>query len=77
MSEKKPTIDRATWNALLAEADRRMKATNGHSFLTVLKTRCQLCGRSPKQKGNCPRWFETFCDRLFESLLASEDRSRP
>jgi hypothetical protein len=46
------------------EADRRMKANNGHSFLTVLKTRCQYCNRSPSVKTRCGGWFQTFLDCL-------------
>lgn len=46
------------------EADRRMKASNGHSYITILKTRCQYCGRSPWQKGRCGEWFHTFTDQL-------------
>lgn len=46
------------------EADRRMKASEGHSYLTILKTRCQYCGRSPRQKGRCGEWFHTFLDQL-------------
>jgi hypothetical protein len=45
-------------------ADTRMKQTNGHSYITILKTRCQYCGRSPKQKGQCSGWFQTFLDCL-------------
>jgi hypothetical protein len=50
------------------DADARMKQDNGHSYLTVLKTRCQLCGRSPKQKGKCPYWFDTFLSHLEDVL---------
>lgn len=46
------------------EADTRMKAHDGHSFLTMLKTRCQYCGRSPSQKGRCRGWFQTYLDCL-------------
>lgn len=50
------------------EADRRLKVKDGHSYLTILKTRCQYCGRSPKQKGRCAGWFQTFLDQL-DSVL--------
>lgn len=59
------------WRAALVEADRRMKLTDGHSWLTILKTRCQYCGRSPRQKGRCARWFDTFCDELYRVLSAA------
>jgi hypothetical protein len=42
------------------KADRMMKETEGHSYITILKTRCQSCGRSPKQKGVCRAWFTRF-----------------
>jgi hypothetical protein len=48
-------------------ANSRMKEKNGHSFIHILKTRCQYCGRSPRQKGRCSGWFQTFV-----ALLAGE-----
>ena len=54
------------------EADKRMKASNGHAYVTILKTRCMYCGRSPKQKGKCPQWFSSFLDRLTEVLVEVE-----
>lgn len=50
--------------ACYEQADTRMKATDGHSYITVLKTRCQHCGRSPNQKGRCSGWFNSFIDNL-------------
>jgi hypothetical protein len=52
------------YRAALEEADRRMKAHNGHEFVTILKTRCQHCGRSRKAKGKCGGWFQTFVNQL-------------
>jgi hypothetical protein len=52
----------------LAEADKRMKSSNGHSYVTILKTRCQYCGRSQSQKGRCSSWFRTFIDE-YKSVL--------
>lgn len=46
------------------EADRRMKRTQGHSYFQILKVRCQYCSRSPRQKGKCAGWFQTFLDQL-------------
>lgn len=48
----------------LEEADRRMKSTNGHEFMHILKTRCMHCGRSPNAKGKCGGWFQTFANQL-------------
>lgn len=52
------------------EADRRMKATDGHQFVQILKTRCQFCNRSRAQtKGKrCGGWFGSFLNHL-ESVL--------
>ena len=55
----------AEWKAALAEADRLMKESNGHSYIHILKTRCQYCGRSPKQRGMCARWIDTFVWHLW------------
>ena len=46
------------------DADERMKTSNGHSFVTILKTRCEHCGRSRNVKTKCGGWFQTFVDRL-------------
>lgn len=48
----------------LKHADDQMKLSNGHSFVTMLKTRCQYCGRSPASMGRCPDWFKTFIDNF-------------
>jgi len=50
-------------------ADNRMKASNGHLFLTMLKTRCQYCGRSPRAKGRCGSWFRTYLTQLDAVLM--------
>ena len=52
-------------------ADALTKANNGHSFIIMLKTRCQYCHRSPKQKGVCPRWFDTFIGHLGRELTGT------
>jgi hypothetical protein len=49
---------------LLKEADKRMKQSDGHTYETILKTRCIYCKRSPNQKGTCKAWFSTFIDEL-------------
>jgi hypothetical protein len=56
------------WDAVLKEADDRMKQSNGHSYVTILKTRCQRCGRSPRQKGICRFWFLRTFDTILEVL---------
>ncbi len=56
----------------LIEADKQMKRNNGHRFVTMLKTRCQYCGKSPRQKGNCSYWFESFITGLKEVYLNKE-----
>ena len=51
------------------EADKRMKASNGHRFVTILKTRCDYCGRKPGAKGTCKHWFQTFLIYLGEVMM--------
>ena len=53
----------------LIEADKIMKESNGHSYMTILKTRCQFCGRSPRDKRRCGQWFHTFIERQREYFL--------
>lgn len=53
-------LTRDEWNALLTDADASMKRSDGHAFFTALKTRCMRCGRSPRQKGRCAGWLNTF-----------------
>ena len=56
------------WDRLCKEADVEMKASNGHEYVTILKTRCQLCGRSPKQKGKCPYWLNSYMHKLYSKV---------
>lgn len=63
------------WQAAKRLADARMKANNGHSFITILKTRCQFCGRSRRAKGRCGAWFQTFLSHL-DTILLNIDRER-
>ena len=56
------------YRKITEEADKKMKATNGHRFVTVLKTRCEYCGRSPKQKGKCPYWLSYFLELIDHGL---------
>ena len=57
------------WEAVKIEADRRMKDSNGHSYETILKTRCIYCRRSPRDKRRCGAWFQTFIGQLDNVLL--------
>ena len=45
-------------------ADARLKSNEGHNYVTILKTRCSHCRRSPNQKGRCKYWFRTFLSNL-------------
>lgn len=56
-------------------ADARMKASNGHSFLISLKTRCQYCGRSRNAKGICRHWFQTYLNQL-DTILFNLEQER-
>lgn len=60
---------------LCREADAEMKAKNGHQFVHILKTRCEHCGRSPKAKGKCRGWFQTFIDILGRKIVAETEGS--
>jgi len=63
------------WGRVKLLADARMKASNGHSFVTILKTRCQHCGRSRKARGNCRGWFQTFLGHV-DTILLNLERER-
>jgi hypothetical protein len=65
-------LSRERFDAMCKRADQKMKAKNGHTFQTILKTRCIYCGRSPKAKGKCRGWFMTFINLLWYEL--EEDR---
>lgn len=53
------------------KADASMKADNGHSFVQILKCRCRWCHRSPKAKGRCRGWFNTFVMQLAGELTGT------
>lgn len=61
-------MKREEFDAAAMEADRRMKESNGHTYMTILKTRCMHCGASPNRKTRCPAWLNTFMDRLAHVL---------
>lgn len=69
IKEEEFTFTFSEWNEALKKADELMKASNGHSFMTILKTRCQNCGRSPKQSGVCRNWQITLIDKLLFVLM--------
>ena len=60
------------WDKMLKIADEMMKASNGHEFETILKTRCIHCRRSPKVKTRCGGWFMTFIHKLELVMLNKE-----
>ena len=57
------------WYKALKIADEIMKKNNGHQYAKILKTRCELCGRSPKQKGICKHWQITLINKLLFVLM--------
>ena len=69
------TITFDEWTHIKELADRRMKTSNGHSFVTILKTRCQYCGRSRHQQGRCRAWFQTFLFHV-DTILLNIDQER-
>ena len=56
------------WTQLTVDVDKQMKASNGHSFVIILKTRCVYCGRSPNARGKCRGWFQTYINILGSEL---------
>ena len=69
-------MDAKSLDRYLTEADTRMKSSDGHSYITLLKTRCQYCGRSPNQRGRCMAWFRTFIDH-FKAVLSENGEIAP
>lgn len=61
-------MTRELYDLACKRADEKMKAKNGHSFETILKTRCIYCRRSPRAKGQCRGWFMTFINLLYYEL---------
>ena len=68
-------ITHEEYRAACGQADKKMKAKNGHSYMTILKTRCQYCGRSPRQPGKCRAWFMTFLNLLEWELQHGQEAS--
>jgi len=60
------------WDAALKRADEIMKASDGHEYETILKTRCVNCRRSPRQKGICRHWQISLINRLLFVLMNKE-----
>lgn len=56
------------FDAACRSADAKMKSGGGHVFEHILKTRCIWCGRSPKARGRCSGWFNTFLWHLSGEL---------
>lgn len=61
-------MSREEFDDACIRADKAIKASNGHQYLTTLKTRCIHCGRSQKVKTRCGGWFRTFIDRLSDEV---------
>ena len=60
------------WDRALKRADVIMKESDGHEYVTSLKTRCQHCGRSPRQKGICRNWQISLINLLLFVLMNKE-----
>ena len=71
--EKEIKLTWEEWERVKLEADKRMKATNGHYYEIILKTRCVFCRRSPRDKRRCGAWFQTFIYQLDNVLLNLPD----
>jgi hypothetical protein len=61
-------IEKESFDAACVCADVTVKENNGHQFETILKTRCIWCGRSPRARGLCRAWFQTFLFQLSGEL---------
>jgi len=70
--EKEYTFTLSEWDKASRLADKQMKETNGHTFETILKTRCIYCGRKPTVKTKCRYWFVTLHNRLLHILVNKE-----
>lgn len=69
LGEKNIYITWEQWQDAKIEADKRMKASNGHYYEVMLKTRCVFCRKSPKDTRRCGAWFQTFIMQLDNVLL--------
>lgn len=63
------------WAAVKLLADARMKAANGHAYIHMLTTRCQHCGRSPRDARKCGGWLQTLFGHI-DTILLNLDRER-
>jgi hypothetical protein len=63
------SVNYQDWQTYQVEADKRMKAGNGHRFVTILKTRCEFCGKRPTVKTRCGGWFQSYLSHLADVLL--------
>ena len=61
-------INRQQFRKIRGKCYEQMLATEGHRYTTILKTRCDYCGRSPRQKGKC-RHSATHLLNLVEQEL--------
>lgn len=61
----------------VAQAEQENKYKAGHTFIlnTKMKTRCMFCGRSPRTRGRCKYWFQSFKLQLYKELCALKEFS--
>jgi hypothetical protein len=65
------------WKRATLRADALMKQNNGHSFMTILKTRCQYCGRSRNARGKCPAWASVLVSNILFVLMNKDIELSP
>lgn len=70
-------ITNKEYQKILKNVDKQVKATNGHCYIKILKTKCQYCGRTPKQKGRCPAWLDHFFMLVEVELIKRKLVSKP
>ena len=72
-----PLIGKERFDEACRDADIAMKESGGHVFEHILKSRCIWCGRSPRAKGRCRGWFNTFLWHLSGDLTGTFGAPRP
>lgn len=77
MSENTITIHLEEWDRVVARADELMKANQGHRYIRILKTRCQYCGRSPRQRGKCHAWPTVLVGNILFVLMNRDKELSP
>jgi hypothetical protein len=61
----------------ISQAEQEIKHKDGHTFAlnTRMKTRCIYCGRSPRTRGKCKDWFQSFKLQLYKEICALQEFS--